>query len=113
MWLALDIEVKADPPPPFIYWAPKGSTVINHANPGIWIAKDGADTVALYYGDACGASHHQSFVGEPISALPRLRAPGGVRTFCSSCAHRDDLRVDRLNVEFNAASEAIEKIACY
>lgn len=107
-----NVTIAADPAPPFTYWAPEGSTIRNHVNPGIWNAFVDGRNVATYFGDACGASGYQAYVGQPLKSLPP--PPNGVdmRLSCETCAVNDDLRPNRMNVIHNSA-ETIVKIACY
>jgi hypothetical protein len=107
-----NVLVEADPPPPFTYWAPEGSTIRNHGNPGLWVAHlDGRQVI--YFGDACRASEWQHYVGQPLTAL--LPAPAGmtIRTYCTTCAKTDDLRQDRINVVFEEDTQRITEIACH
>jgi hypothetical protein len=48
-----NVIVDANPPPPFTYWAPDGSTIRNHGNPDVWIAYI-ANRQIIYFGDSCG-----------------------------------------------------------
>lgn len=108
-----NVIVEADPAPPFTYWAPEGSVIRNHGNPGLWVAYLNGRNVKTYFGDQCHASSLQQFVGQPLSAMPP--APEGtiVRTFCTTCERHDDLRPNRINVAFNETAQLIEEIACY
>jgi len=107
-----NVTLEADPPPPFTYWAPEGSTIRNHGNPGLWVAYLNGRQI-IYFGDACRASEWQRYVGEPLSSLPP--APEGMilRTYCTTCAKTDDLRQDRINVVFEQSTQVITEIACH
>lgn len=107
-----NVTIAADPAPPFTYWAPEGSTIMNHPHqPGIWTAETQGGRV-YYFGDACRASEFQRFVGQPLSALPPPPEGTERRTFCTTCAHTDDLRLNRMNIAFDEATQTIEQIFC-
>jgi hypothetical protein len=107
-----NVVVEADPPPPFTYWAPEGSTIRNHGNPGIWVAHlDGRQII--YFGDSCRASEWQRYIGQPLRALPPAPAGMTIRTICTTCANTDDLRQDRINVVFEEDTQRITEIACH
>jgi hypothetical protein len=108
-----NVVVEADPPPPFTYWAPEGSVIRNHGNPGLWIAELDGRSVKIYFGDQCRASEWQHLVGQPLSALPEPPAGMSVRTYCTTCAKTDDLRSDRINVVFAEETHRIVEIACH
>jgi hypothetical protein len=110
---ARSVTIEADPPPPFTYWAPDGAVIRNHGNPGVWVAYLDGRSVATYFGDECGASEFQRYIGEPLSTVPT--PPEGVmmRAACSTCAVTDDLRRDRLNVVFEEDTQRVASIACY
>jgi len=105
--------MEADPPPPFTYWAPEGSVIRNHGNPGLWVAYLNGRNVKTYFGDQCRASTWQYLVGQPVSALPRSPPGTELRASCTSCAVNDDLRPNRVNVLFDEATQRITEIACY
>lgn len=107
-----NVTIAADPPPPFTYWAPEGSTIRNHPNPGIWNAFVDGRNVATYFGDACRASAFQAYVGQKVQSLPPPPSGVDVRLSCESCAVNDDLRPNRMNVIHDSA-ETIVRIACY
>ncbi|GAM98548.1 hypothetical protein U91I_02183 [alpha proteobacterium U9-1i] len=109
-----NVTMEADPPPPFTYWAPEGSTIRNHPHaPGIWHAfVDGRQT-DIYFGDACRASEWQYLVGQPLQSLPRTPAGMELRPSCETCAVNSDLRRNRINVLFDEPTQTITKIACY
>jgi hypothetical protein len=108
------VVMQADPPPPQTYWAPEGSTIINHPDvPGIWYATRNGDRVETYFGDACHASDYQRFVGQPRASMPQPPADTELRTSCTTCPVHSDLRANRINVLFNEQTQVIEKIACY
>lgn len=98
-------------PPPFTYWAPAGSRIEPHpTNPGVWIAKLRGQT-RYYFGDGCGASRYQSYVGRKLEALP-TRPEGAEWRFIDG-AHNQDLRFGRLNIHHDAATRVITEIACH
>lgn len=107
-----NVTVEADPPPPFTYWAPEGSTIRNHGNPGLWVAHLNGQQ-AIYFGDACRASEWQRFVGQPLSSLPPALEGMSIRTYCTTCEKTDDLRADRINVVFEESTQRITEIACH
>jgi hypothetical protein len=107
------VVVDADPPPPFIYWAPEGSTIRNHGNPGLLVAHLDDGRQVIYFGDACRASEWQRYVGQPLTALPPAPAGMTIRTYCTTCAKTDDLRQDRINVVFEEDTQRITEIACH
>ncbi len=105
------MSVQADPPPPFTYWAPAGSVIRNHPNPGIWVAYvDGRQTGEYYFGDQCRASEHQDLIGRPVRSLPNP-TPLNWRVSCETCAVTQDLRGDRLNVLFDQ-DNIVTKVSC-
>lgn len=110
-----NIIMRAEPQPDLTYWAPEGSTVTNHPDvPGIWFAERDGRRVATYFGDACGASRYQHLVGKARQQA-QVQAPsdGGLRTFCTTCAHTDDLRPNRLNVIFDEATQIVRRVECF
>jgi len=107
-----NVIVEADPPPPFTYWAPEGSVIRNHRNPGLWVAHlNGQQTI--YFGDSCRASEWQSYIGQSLSSIPPAPAGMTIRTYCTTCAKTDDLRPDRINVVFEEDTRLITEIACH
>lgn len=108
-----DISMEADPPPPFTYWAPAGSTIRNHPRePEVWIAETDGGSKRYYYGDRCRASAYQHLVGRPTDALPEK--PAGVvwREACTSCAVQSDLNRVRMNISYDENIGIIEAISC-
>ena len=105
--------MEADPPPPFTYWAPEGSIIRNHGNPGLWVAYLNGRNVKTYFGDQCRASTWQHLVGQPVSSVPTPPPGTELRTSCTSCAVNDDLRPNRINVLFDEHTQRITEIACY
>lgn len=110
-----NVEMRADPAPPFTYWAPEGSVITNHPNvEGIWFADLNGQRVATYFGDQCHASEYQNLLGQPLSTVTSaLPADAQVRTICTECARQDDLRRDRINVIYVEATQAVTEISCY
>ena len=99
-------------PPPFTYWAPTGARIEPHpTNPGVWISKGPGGQTRYYFGDACGASKMQSFVGRKLDALPPR--PAGAEWRFIDGAHNQDLRFGRLNVFHDAKTRVITEIACH
>lgn len=108
-----DVIIDADPEPPFIYWAPEGSTIRNHPHdPMIWIAESADGSRKYYFGDQCRASQFQGFVGEPLDSLPKKPADVTWRMACSTCAVTSDLGRERMNVFFDENSRIISSISC-
>ncbi len=62
--------------------------------------------------DQCGASERQSWVGEPIDSIPKPPADATWRVVCTACARTDDLRSDRLNIDYDSATRLIIKVSC-
>jgi hypothetical protein len=108
-----NVDIRADPPPPFTYWATDGAVIRNHGNPGVWVAYVDGVSVAMYFGDECRASELQRYVGQPVRAVPPP-APGvELRTTCTTCPVTDDLRRNRVNVVFDEESQRVVSIGCY
>lgn len=105
------VRVAADPPPPFTYWAPAGSVIRNHGNPGLWVAEvNGRQTGHIYFGDQCKASEHQGLVGQPVRSLPQP-PPANWRISCETCPVTQDLRPDRMNVKFDR-NDIVTEVSC-
>lgn len=107
------VTVRADPPPPFTYWAPPGSVIRNHGNPGQWLAFVNGRQVKSYYGDACGASRLQSWIGKPVDGFPAQTPPVELRVSAEGDPVIQDLRPIRLNVIHDRQTRRIIEIACY
>jgi hypothetical protein len=108
------VVMEASPPPPFTYWAPDGATIRNHPDaPGVWHAFVDDRNVAVYFGDDCGASDYQRFIGETVEAVPAPPPVVEVRESCDGCPVNDDLRRNRMNIIFDEVSRKVVKIACY
>lgn len=108
-----ELEMQAEPPPPFTYWAPAGSTIINHPNgDAVWIADQDGKPVAYYFGDQCRASEYQHFAGQPLSAFPEPSADDVWRFACTQCAVTSDLSYARMNISFDEETEIIQAISC-
>lgn len=96
------VVMEADPPPPFIYWAPEESTICNLSRTeGIWVAEKAGEPDTLYYGDECLASNYQQFVGAPIDILPEKPAGAEWRKACTTCSVTDDFRGMRMNIFYD------------
>ncbi|WP_173088958.1 hypothetical protein [Devosia sp. 1635] len=107
------VVMEANPPPPFTYWAPEGSTIINHPNGGgVWIAEQNGERAAYYFGDQCKASDFQELVGQPLDSFPADEVGEDLRTACTECAVTSDLRFDRVNVWFDQDTSIIDEISC-
>ena len=109
------VEMRADPAPPFTYWAPEGAVITNHPDvEGIWFADVNGRRVATYFGDQCRASELQRYIGSPLQSFPSS-APAGMelRLSCTTCAMNQDLRRNRINVLFDEATQRIERIECF
>ncbi|WEX08496.1 hypothetical protein [Chelativorans sp. AA-79] len=107
------VVMEADPPPPFTYWAPEGSTIRNHPlDPMTWIAESADRSRKYYFGDQCRASQFQRLVGQPLDALPDKPAGATWRLACSTCAVISDLGRERMNVFYDKDFRAITSISC-
>ncbi|MBN9335055.1 hypothetical protein [Devosia sp.] len=108
-----DVAMEADPAPPWTYWAPEGSTVINHPRvDGVWIAEVDGEQTTYYFGDQCKASEYQAFIGRTLDQFPREGFAERLRSACTECAVTSDLRFDRLNVWFDKDTNLIEEVSC-
>ncbi|MBB4004471.1 hypothetical protein [Aurantimonas endophytica] len=107
------VIMEAEPPPPFTYWAPEGSTIINHPRgDGVWIAEQEDGPAVYYYGDQCKASEFQKYVGIALESLP-TEAPGHqLRFACTECAVTSELKFERMNIWFDEETDTIEEISC-
>lgn len=106
------VRIAADPPPPFTYWAPEGATIRNHGNPGIWIAYVQGRQVGMYFGDDCGASGLQHWVGMPVDRLPAPVEGEQRRTHAVNDPVTEDLRPNRLNVAYDPRTRRVERVSC-
>jgi hypothetical protein len=107
------VRMVADPPPPFTYWAPEGSTVRNHpSEPGIWIAEAATGARTFYFGDQCHASQRQAWVGQSVDALPKKPDGQAWRIACSACVVNSDLQRDRLSVTYDADTRRVVDVTC-
>lgn len=108
------VVMEASPAPPFTYWAPDGATIRNHPDvPGVWHAFVGDRNSAIYFGDDCGASGYQRYIGETVDAVPAPPPVVEVRESCDGCPVNDDLRRNRMNIIFDEGTGKVVKIACY
>lgn len=108
-----DVVMEADPPPPFTYWAPEGSTIRNHPRiDGVWIAAKQGEHDRYYFGDQCSASRYQRFVGHPMDVLPEKPEGAVWRQACTTCAMTSDLGRERMNIVFDDDTRVIERISC-
>lgn len=110
-----EVVMRADPPPPYTYWAPEGSVIRNHpTNPGVWIAYvDGGQAGGYYFGDACGAAARQDWIGRPRAELPSPAPGESRRVFETGDALTEDLRPDRTNIEIDPATQRVASISCH
>jgi hypothetical protein len=107
------VVMEADPPPPFTYWAPEASTIINHPNgEGIWIAEQYGKRAPYYFGDQCKASEYQQFVEQPLDSFPKPRKDQVWRFACTECAVQQDLAFHRMNISFDDDTKIIESVSC-
>lgn len=60
----------------------------------------------------CGAAGYQGLIGQPKTALDKMKFPLGTRVIGPEDAVTADYRPDRLNIEYSRAG-LIEKISCY
>jgi len=109
------VTIVADPPPPFVYWAPEGAEIRNHpTSPGLWVAFiDGEPTGDVYFGDDCGASRRQHWVGRRREDLPTPPATENWRVFEAGQAVTADARPDRTNIRIDPATQRVLEVACY
>lgn len=107
------VTVRADPPPPFTYWAPPGSVIRNHGNPGLWVAYLNGRQVKTYFGDGCGASRLQGWIGLLVDDLPALPPVLPQRNFARDEPVTQDLDPTRINVIYNPQTRRVEEVACY
>lgn len=107
------VTMAADPPPPFTYWAPEGSTIRNHPNDqGAWIAERADGTRKFYFGDQCRASERQGWVGQSVDTLPQTPSGQKWRTACTTCAVTSDLQRDRLNISYDETTRRVVEVSC-
>lgn len=107
------VTMAADPPPPFTYWAPEGSTIRNHPNDqGAWIAERADGSRKFYFGDQCRASERQDLVGQSIDALPQTLSDQKWRTACTTCEVTSDLQRERLNVSYDETTRRVVEVSC-
>ncbi|MER2535267.1 MAG: hypothetical protein ABTQ31_08890 [Rhizobiaceae bacterium] len=107
------VRMNADPEPPFTYWAPEGSSVVNHPRvKGVWIAEIEGKASVYYFGDLCKASEFQMLVGSGRDHLPAKPQNANWRFICSGCAALSDLHYDRLNILFDEKTDLIESVSC-
>lgn len=109
----LGVTVAADPPPPFTYWAPAGSVIRNHGNPGLWVAELNGRQVKTYFGDDCGASQLQGWIGQDVDTLPALPPVLPQRSFARDEPVTQDLSRNRINVIYEPRSRRVEEVACF
>lgn len=107
------VIVRAEPPPPFTYWAPPGSVIRNHGNPGLWTAFLNGRQVKTYFGDACGASRLQVWVGQRVDDLPALPPLLPQRNFAQGDPVTQDLAPNRINVIYDRQTRKVVEVACY
>lgn len=109
-----NVVVRADPAPPHTYWAPEGSEIRNHPNvSGIWMAYVDGRQIGYYFGDDCGASGRQSWIGLLRSELPVRPANEAWRIFETGQPTTDDLRRDRTNIEIDPDTQRVVQVSCH
>lgn len=107
------VVMEANPPPPFTYWAPEGSTIINHPNgEGVWLAEQDGKPAAYYFGNQCRAAEFQQFVGQPVDSFPKSPKDQIWRFACTECAVTSDLLFGRLNISFDEDAQIVEGVSC-
>jgi hypothetical protein len=105
--------MEADPPPPFTYWAPEGSTIVNHPRgDGVWIAEKDGKPAAIYFGDMCRAASLQRFIGRGMSDFPQPAADAVWRFACTECAVQQDLNFHRMTISFDEETNIIQSVSC-
>ena len=107
------VTVQADPPPPFTYWAPPGSVIRNHGNRGLWVAYLNGRQVKTYFGDDCGASRLQGWVGQGVDDLPALPPVLPQRNSARGEPVTQDLMPNRINVIYDGRTRRVVEVACY
>lgn len=107
------VTVRADPPPPFTYWAPPGSVIRNHGNPGLWVAVLNGRQVKTYFGDDCGASRLQGWIGLREDELPALPPVLPQRNFAQGQPVTQDLVPNRINVIYDPQTRRVVEVACF
>jgi hypothetical protein len=107
-----NVVMAADPPPPYTYWAPAGSTIRNHGNPGIWVAEVNGRQVATYFGDDCGAAQQQTWIGLSRKAIPAALPEAQRRVFEEGEPVTQDLRPNRLNIVIDPKTQTVTRIYC-
>ncbi|WP_433947432.1 hypothetical protein [Brevundimonas diminuta] len=107
------VEMEADPPPAFTYWAPEGSTIRNHPqDPNIWIAEGTDGSRTYYFGDQCRASERQDWVGQPVETLPKPPVDAVWRIGTTTSPQTSDLRRERLNISVDEKTRRVARVAC-
>ncbi len=108
-----NIIVRADPAPPHTYWAPEGSEIRNHPHAeGVWTAHVGGRQVHYYFGDDCGASRRQDWIGLLRSELPARPAGEAWRVFETNQPTTDDRRIERTNIEIDPQTQRVVRVTC-
>lgn len=108
-----DVVMEADPPPPFTYWVPEGSTIRNHPRDNsVWIARKDGEHDRYYFGDECSASRYQRFVGHPMEVLAEKPEGAVWRQACTTCAITSDLGRERMSISYDEETRIIERISC-
>lgn len=107
------VTMAADPPPPFIYWAPEGATIRNHPrDAATWIAETADGSRKFYFGDQCRASERQGWIGQTVDVLPKASGEQVWRIGCTTCAQTSDLTRERLNISYDEATRLVVEVSC-
>lgn len=107
------VDMRADPPPPYTYWAPEGATIRNHpTQPDIWVAEIDGRPAAYYFGDDCGAAGRQAWVGRDLASLSGELPEASTRIQALGQPVTADLRRDRLNVMLDAPDGRVVRVEC-
>lgn len=110
-----NVVIAADPPPPFVYWAPEGAEIRNHSTgANLWVAfVDGEPNGETYFGDDCGASRRQHWIGRRREELPPPPTDEHWRVFESGQAVTADAAPDRTNIRIDPDTQRVLEVACY
>lgn len=62
--------------------------------------------------DQCGAYLLGGLVGQPRTHIPVPVDPTRRRVVCTTCPRTEDVRPDRLTIEYDAATGTVTKVGC-